>query len=124
MESEEEWRQSFIPIWEVSNLGRVRNKKLNMIIKPHPHNKYLAVGSSTQKSGRQRVHRLVCTAFHGDQPLNCCVDHIDGDKENNRADNLRWCDWAENGRKGNKPLRIHESAAASEASVVVPQKSL
>ena len=37
------------------------------------------------------VHRLVCEAFHGpaaDAALHCC--HNDGDKHNNRAENLRW----------------------------------
>lgn len=37
------------------------------------------------------VHRLVCEAFHG-LPLSSCMkaDHVDGDKTNNNADNLRW----------------------------------
>lgn len=102
---EEEWRQSYIPIWEVSSFGNVRNKKLNRIIKPF-WKKYLCVGQGNHGSlGRHKVHRLICTAFHGERPSDAyCVDHIDGNKENNRSDNLRWCEWRENCRKGNRPL--------------------
>ena len=96
----EEWRQSFVPVWEVSNLGRVRNKKLGIVIKPHIHNGYYAVGSTTQKSGRQKVHRLVCYAFHGEPSyFGLCVDHINNDRLNNTAENLQWLEFSENSRK-------------------------
>ncbi len=97
----EEWRAAYVSRWEVSSLGRVRNVRLGHILRPVLHGGYLCVGSGP--SGRHRVHRLVCIAFHGVEPHGFCVDHIDGDKYNNRATNLRWCDWVENGRKGNRP---------------------
>jgi hypothetical protein len=103
---EEEWRQSYVPLWEVSNFGRVRNKKLNHVIKPFWKNTYLTVGQGGRCSvGRHPVHKLICIAFHGNRPsYDYCIDHKDGNKENNRADNLRWCLWSENSRKGNRPL--------------------
>ncbi len=36
------------------------------------------------------IHRLVCTAFHGSQPEGMTADHIDRNKGNNQAGNLRW----------------------------------
>jgi hypothetical protein len=37
------------------------------------------------------VHRIVATAFHGEQPSEKhVVDHIDTNRQNNRAENLRW----------------------------------
>ena len=103
---EEEWRQSYIPIWEVSSLGRVRNKKRNYVIKPFWKNRYLSVGQGGHGSiGRHPVHKLCCIAFHGARPSDAyCIDHIDGNKENNCSTNLRWCEWRENSRKGNAPL--------------------
>ncbi|WLS01700.1 HNH endonuclease signature motif containing protein [Shinella oryzae] len=42
------------------------------------------------------VHRLVCSAFHGEPTAGMTVNHKDGDKLNNRADNLEWATPAEN----------------------------
>lgn len=43
------------------------------------------------------VHRIVATAFHGPCPSSeYVVDHIDTNRQNNRADNLRWVTRLEN----------------------------
>lgn len=43
------------------------------------------------------VHRIVATAFHGEQPGDeYVVDHIDTNRRNNRAENLRWVTRLEN----------------------------
>lgn len=41
-----------------------------------------------------KVHRLIFMMFHGYFPL--VVDHIDGNKQNNKIENLRGCTKAEN----------------------------
>jgi HNH endonuclease len=39
----------------------------------------------------ERVHRIVATSFHGEQPSEQhIVDHIDTNRKNNRPNNLRW----------------------------------
>jgi hypothetical protein len=44
-----------------------------------------------------RVHRLVCEAFHGPPPSPAhLVAHRDGNRQNNRAGNLRWATHIEN----------------------------
>ena len=41
--------------------------------------------------GTEVVHRIVATAFHGEQPSGKhIVDHIDTNRRNNRVENLRW----------------------------------
>ena len=47
--------------------------------------------------GQERVHRIVCTAYHG-EPVGDrdVVDHIDTNRCNNRPENLRWVTKFEN----------------------------
>ena len=47
--------------------------------------------------GQERVHRIVCTAYHGEPVEDRHVaDHIDTNRRNNRPDNLRWVTKLEN----------------------------
>ena len=48
-------------------------------------------------TGNVRVHQVVCTAFHGQEPQpHMVVDHIDTNRCNNRPENLRWLTRIEN----------------------------
>ena len=54
------------------------------------NNGYLMIGS-------ERVHRIVCTAFHGKAEGDRNIaDHIDTNRQNNRPENLRWVTKLEN----------------------------
>ena len=58
---------------------------------------YLHVGLS--KNGRKSypsLHRIVALTFLPNPDNKPCIDHIDGDKTNNRVSNLRWCTVKEN----------------------------
>lgn len=90
----EEWKQVDGRPYEVSNLGRVRRSPGAKIgpgrivppIKEH-------VRVSLQVSGKTQrclVHLLVAEAFVGPRPKGHTANHKDGDKGNNRADNLEW----------------------------------
>lgn len=47
--------------------------------------------------GKERVHRIVATAFHGEPPTKEYIaDHIDTNRHNNRPGNLRWVTKLEN----------------------------
>ena len=53
-------------------------------------NNYLVIG-------KESVHRIIATAFHGEQPSKKhVVDHIDTNRKNNRPENLRWVTRLEN----------------------------
>ena len=54
--------------------------------------------SITFKNRVYYAHRLGYYMFHGIDPLEKLVDHIDGDKSNNKINNLRLASKSENGR--------------------------
>lgn len=111
----EEWRP--IPGWEdryeASTLGRIKSRTTtvkncrgaNMVYperlrKPalHPGG-YLSLSLSRDGIDTTHlVHRLVALTFLGEPEPGQQVNHIDGDKQNNRADNLEWVTQHENMR--------------------------
>lgn len=84
--------------YKISNLGRVlsmMNPKMHIILNPEITNRgYCRVHL---KRKHYSVHRLVLLNFLGDAPtINHIVNHIDGNKLNNRLDNLEWATQSEN----------------------------
>lgn len=93
--------------YQISNAGRVRSvdrfvnaakgsKRMvrGRIIKPHTlKSGYVVVHMSKRTA---YIHRLVAQAFIPNPDSLPCVDHIDGNKGNNRVENLRWCTNKEN----------------------------
>ena len=76
-------------IYEVSNYGRV---KINGELQEFTGNGYYCIG----KNYVNKVHRAVAELFVPNPENKPCIDHINGDKHDNRAENLRWCTQQEN----------------------------
>lgn len=96
---------------KVSNLGRVKSENRvamrgngapqtsseKIIAQRDDSNGYHRV--ALWKDGKQEyrfVHRLVAEAFVQNVDNKPAVDHIDFDRHNDKAENLRWCTQAEN----------------------------
>ena len=75
------------------------------IKKPHARIKVGQVAGSKISNGYLQMqlkginyyaHRLAYYMYHGVDPLEKCIDHIDGDKANNKIDNLRLASYVQN----------------------------
>ena len=81
--------------YEVSNLGHVRtNGKrpgLLTLTKQKSGYRYAMIQLYNGKQKNCRVHRLVAEHFLPNPDNMKEVNHKDGNKDNNRADNLEWC---------------------------------
>lgn len=89
--------------YEVSNLGRVRSLHIRksknpiMPIFSNVQRGYMQVLLQANKYRKTyKVHRLVATAFIPNSENKPQVNHINGNKIDNRADNLEWCTNSEN----------------------------
>ena len=80
--------------YEVSNLGHVRTSGqrpgLLTLTKQKSGYRYAMI-EIDGKSCNRRVHRLVAQHFLPNPDNMKEVNHKDGNKDNNRVDNLEWC---------------------------------
>lgn len=84
--------------YEVSNLGKVRNKDTMKELKPikTPIGYYVVCLYSFGKHKNELIHRLVANAFLKPIPDKKEVNHKDGNKQNNKISNLEWVTREEN----------------------------
>lgn len=85
--------------YEVSNLGRVRSLRRNLIMKPQlvgaGYSKVTLCGAMLQYKAAY-VHRLVAQAFMTNPENKPEVNHKNGVKTDNRERNLEWATQSEN----------------------------
>lgn len=79
------------PNYEVSTLGEVYNTKFKRYVHPRKNPEgYLRVTLFHNGVGREKyIHVLVARAFFSDFRDNAQVTQVNGDKEDNRLENLR-----------------------------------
>lgn len=77
--------------------GRRRYRGVDIALTLSPRGYYVFGAKCPGRKALIKVHRAVCEAFHGPAPTPLHeVAHNDGDRSNNRAENLRWATRQEN----------------------------
>lgn len=126
-------------LYEVSNEGRVRSKgrfvksngngsywKDGRILKPQKRQHgYLSVWLYDGESKRQvSVHRLVAEVFCAREDWQTEINHLNEDKQDNRAINLAWCTRSENCRYGDRISVISRKNTNGKRSRPIKQYTL
>lgn len=104
--------ENYEGLYQVSNYGRVKSLPrmyaqkhgiIEKILKLQDSNGYLKC--QIYKNGKQKryfLHRLMAIAFIPNPNFLPCINHIDGNKLNNKIENLEWCTRSQNVRHAYK----------------------
>lgn len=124
----EEWRdiEGYEGLYQVSNEGRVKSlpkewiggngaklRKEETILKSGGtcwNRKYqMVVLCKNGKQKNMKVHRIVAQAFIPNPENKPFINHKDENPENNKVENLEWCDSKYNNNYGSRNERMSES---------------
>lgn len=106
----EEWRDLSLSLsisnYQVSNLGRLKNKSTGYISQAKPRQDgYIRCILVDDNKIRQPkfVHVLIALTFLGEpEDIEMSVDHINKNRSDNRVENLRWATNSEQGKNQNR----------------------
>lgn len=91
MSKKEKWKTiKNKPNYEVNEKGQVKNKKTGRILKQSIRKDGYCQVMLGRKTIPVYIHRLVADAFIPNSKKMNQVDHINGNKSDNRVENLRW----------------------------------
>ena len=103
--NEEIWKdiKNFEGIYQISNLGQVKainykkTGKKRILKQADNGYGYKTVHLTNNGKGKMfTVHRLVAETFIPNTSNKPIINHIDGNKSNNKVENLEWCTYKEN----------------------------
>jgi hypothetical protein len=112
-----EWEDKY----EVSDTGNVRHIGSKDNLRPALRNGYSLVAFSNYHNNHssKSVHRIVLMSFHPcDNMKKLTVNHKDGNKLNNRLDNLEWCTILENNQHARRTGLCNQDGEKSSRSKI------
>lgn len=125
----EEWKdiKGYEGRYQISNTGRVKSlaryvrsiceyKHIELILKPIKQ-KYDDYHYVNLRGKHYKIHRLVAETFIPNPQNKREVNHINGDKSNNRVENLEWATPKENTNHAIRCLKIKRGYEKQQKSV-------
>lgn len=128
IDNNENWKPvpGYEGLYEVSSLGNIRSLNYNHAGKTKElspginSSGYLRVLLCKDKKKKNfYLQRLIYSTFHGPIPDGMTVDHVNGDKMDNRLSNLQLLTRGDNARKSNKGRKL---TATHRAKIGASQK--
>lgn len=104
--------------YSISTEGEVMNTKTSRILKPWGYGAYLGVWLGA--GNKHYIHHLV-GKFLLPQPTSegCVLDHINRNKHDNSASNLRWVDESTNQRNKNIEMKSRKQSKTGEHHISI-----
>jgi hypothetical protein len=123
-EDKEEWRnitlEPYSEKYQISSLGRIRSlfKKEPRILNPSIRSSYLAVQLCDKGNYKTvNIHKLVALAFIPNPDNKPIINHVNGDKLDNKVSNLEWTTNSENCKHAYKLGKKATRKAVSQYSL-------
>lgn len=93
MDHGKKWIPGYEGLYYATTDGQIFSAKIGRFMKPHfmPNGYLNVLLYKDKKKSAHGIHRLVAMTFISNPGCLPQVNHIDGDKKNNRVENLEWC---------------------------------
>ena len=117
----EEWRKiKDYPNYEVSSLGRVRNGR--KIFTGWKAGEYVKISLTKNKVSQNfRLHRIVAETFIPNPENKLQVNHLQGNKTDNRVCMLEWATHSENCQHSSDYIKVYKPISVSKIDVKTNQ---